>query len=205
MMPVAGWRARIEGDRITVGDAGRRDAAMEDSVRTALRFGTSAGSVEERFQTAGMTIYPKSLRALMDVLSPETLTFRSDMDLNDVAISSTLTVHSNGEYVWDGRADDSGTLLGDVYSLSVSLTQASPDNLTFALVQNGELDAGKHENWHQFGNSRWLSDHWDLVVVSNARWRLSQRTEIGTLINLIFGNGSVQPAPTGESTWPSWD
>jgi len=50
----------------------------------------------------------------MDVLSPETLTFHSDMDLNDVTTHSTLTVHSNGEYVWDGLATDDGTILGDV-------------------------------------------------------------------------------------------
>ncbi len=178
---------------------------MEDSVRTALRFGKAAGSVESRFLKAGMTTLPKSLRALMDALSPETLTFHSDMELNDVTTHSNLTVHSNGEYVWDGLADDDGTILGDVYSLSVSLTQASPDNLTFALSHDGEMDAGKHDNWHQSGNSRWLSDHWDLVVVSQARWRLTQRAEIGTLINLIFGDGNIRPAPTGESTWPSWD
>lgn len=173
---------------------------MAISAREVLRLGSSVEGLEGRFQQAGLKAVPRSLRTLLDFFGRSTLVFNQDMNLNDVSTFSKLTIHSDGKYLWEGTASDDGFILGDVYSLAVSLTRASPDNFTFALSHQGDMGAGKSDHWTQSGTSAWLRDHWDLALTSQARWRLSQRAEIGTLINLIFGLGIVQPAPTSPST-----
>lgn len=176
---------------------------METSVRKALKFAEPAGSVEARFQKVGMTAVPKSLRVLMNIMSPDAWVFPYANTIDDVSLQATLTLYSNGEFVWTGTAEDDGWILGDIYSLSVSLTQASPDNLTFALSHKGEMEAGGKDSWKDTGNSRWLQDHWDLVLASNARWRMTQRPELGTLIGIIFGDG-ILAAPQTPSTYPTY-
>lgn len=136
-----------------------------DSVREALDFIPGVfGSVAQRFTAAGMDPLDGSLRALMDKVSPETRTFSNAVEAGDVKVRNTLTVASNGDFVWTLDASDSGTFFGDEFTVAVALNRPAPDGTTFGLSRQETLDADESGQWTMVGNSQWLIDHWDLTA-----------------------------------------
>jgi len=155
---------------------------VQTSVRAALKFLPGAtGSVAQKFAAAGLNTPPKSLRELMNQVSPESRTFSAHLVAGDVTVDTSLTVASNGDFFWNVASSDDGTFFGDTYAVAVALSGVSPDNQAFALGESGEVENGEHDGWTRTGHSPWLKAHWDLVQGSSMHAHLSASANVEVL------------------------
>jgi len=155
---------------------------VETSVRTALKFPAGAtGSVQQKFAAAKMTASPKSLRELMNLISPESRTFTAHLKAGDVTVDTRLTLASNGEFFWNVASSDSGTFFGDNYTVAVALTGVSPDGQVFALAESGEVENKEKAGWTRTGHSAWIKENWALVQGSSMRTHLKASADVEVL------------------------
>ncbi len=155
---------------------------MENSVRMALKFKQgSTGSVQQKFAAAGMNTSPGSLRELMNLISPESRTFNAHLSAGDVTVDTSLTLASNGDFLWIVASSDSGTFFGDNYTVGVALSGVSADNQVFALGESGEVENGETAGWTRTGHSPWIKAHWDLVQGSTMQARLTASADVEVL------------------------
>ncbi len=155
---------------------------MENSVRKALKFPAGAtGSVQQKFTAAGMTSPPKSLRELMNLVSPESQTFTAHLEAGDVTVDTRLTLASNGEFFWNVASSDSGTFFGDNYAVAVTLSGVSPDGQVFALAESGEVENDETAGWTRTGRSAWVKENWAVVQGSSMHAHLKASADVEVL------------------------
>lgn len=155
---------------------------MENSVRTALKFPAGAtGSVQQRFAAAKVASSPKSLRELMNLVSPESQTFTAHLEAGDVTVDTRLTLASNGEFFWNVASSDSGTFFGDNYAVAVTLSGVSPDGQVFALAESGEVENKETAGWTRTGHSAWVKENWAVVRGSSMHAHLKASADVEVL------------------------
>jgi hypothetical protein len=118
-----------------------------------------------------------SLRELAKYLDPEQITFKTgEAKVGDVKGWGEWTLFSNGYWMFRGHLHDSGTLVGDYYTLVMSLNYVGASGEIISVKQEGKLGAvvggSRDVDWEQRNRNAEIAANWSNIIAQGCTWRL---------------------------------
>jgi hypothetical protein len=149
----------------------------------------SVVSLGELAQQIGLDSF-MSLRELAKYLDPEQITFKTgEAKAGDVKGWGEWTLFSNGYWMFRGHLHDSGTIVGDYYTLVMSLNYVEASGEIITVQQEGRLGAvvggSRDVDWLQRGRDTRIAANWSNIVAQGCTWRLHTDPDLKKLRNVL--------------------